>query len=214
MVHLHALLPPTGLLVVQHVRAYSFAARISESKGSTHAKPSEAGRPAGQGPPPVRTRIDSADLDTYPAAHHADVARTGAHEADTPMKRRHRSIYVQLVLGLRDPRLYERAAVALLVIGSVFIPLRAASDVYTFWGSIGFGSTRTYPGVTESEILRLIDQLWQSLWVLSNALHLFQAIALPLIACIALAHYLRRTQRPGRNADPGPLMREGDSDTG
>ena len=130
------------------------------------------------------------------------------------MKRRHRSIYVQLVLGLRDPRLYERAAVALLVIGSVFIPLRAASDIYTFWGSIGFGSTRTYPGVTESDIVRLLDQLWQSLWVLSNALHLFQAIALPLIACIALAHYLRRTQRRGRNGNRDPLMRERDGDTG
>ena len=129
------------------------------------------------------------------------------------MKGSRRNIYVQLVLGLRDPRLYERAAVALLIIGSVLVPLRAASDIYTFWGNIGFGSAGIYPGVTESDILRLIEQLWQSMWVLSNVLHLFQTIALPLIACVAFAHYLRRSKGPVRNADPDPLMQERDDDT-
>ena len=129
------------------------------------------------------------------------------------MKGRRKSIYVQLVLGLRDPRLYERVAVALLIIGSVLIPLRAASEIYRFWGNMGFGSMGTYPGVTESDILHLIEQVWQSLWVLSNVLYLFQTIALPLMACIALAHYLRRSKRPGRNADPDPLIQERDGDT-
>lgn len=162
---------------------------------------------------PVWTRIDSADSEIYSATHYADVARMGAHKADAPMKRRHRRIYVQLVLGLRDPKLYERAAVALLIIGSVLVPVRAASDIYTFWGSNGFGSTGTYPGVTESEILHLIERVWQSIWVLSNVLYLFQTIALPLIACIALAHYLRSTQRPGRNTEPDPLIQERDGGT-